>query len=64
VNFTTITKRIEALEERQEAKTPNQMWVRRVWQDGNQIDGYTGPIEGMNIIDVIIVSPPKRDQID
>jgi hypothetical protein len=58
VNLTAITKRIEALEQR-EAEAPT-CWVRRIWKDGVQIGGYTGPItDGMGVIDRIIVSPPK-----
>jgi hypothetical protein len=60
MNLTAITKRIEALEEQRQVVTPTR-WVRRIWEDGKQIGGYTGPIEGVNIIDRIIVSPPKRD---
>jgi hypothetical protein len=61
MNLRAITKRIEALEEQCEVQAPTR-WVRRIWKDGVQIDGYTGPItDGMNVIDRIIVSPPKRD---
>jgi hypothetical protein len=61
MNLTSITKRIEALEEQREVQAPTR-WVRRIWKDGVQISGYTGPFtEGMHVIDRIIVSPPKRD---
>jgi len=63
MNLTAITKRIEALEEQREAKTPTGISVRRIWQDGKLVGGYTGPItDGMRVFDRIIVSPPKRDQ--
>jgi hypothetical protein len=61
MNLRAITKRIEALEEQREVQAPTR-WVGRIWKDGVQIGGYTGPItDGMRVIDRIIVSPPKRD---
>jgi hypothetical protein len=62
MNLNGIIKRIEALEEQREADTPTRISVRRIWQDGKLIGGYTGPItDDMLVLDRIIVSPPKRD---
>ena len=60
MNLNGITKRIEALEEQREADKP---WigVRRIWQDGKLIGGYSGPITAdMLVIERVIITPPVR----
>jgi len=62
MNMAGITRRIEALEEQRKAETPARVSVRRIWQDGKLIGGYTRPItEDMLVLDRILVSPPNRD---
>jgi hypothetical protein len=62
VNLTTITKRIEALEEQRGAKAPTR-YVSQIWKDGVQIGGYTGPITSdILVIARVIVSPPERER--
>jgi hypothetical protein len=58
MNMAGITRRIEALEEQRKAETPTRTTVRRIFENGKQIGGYTGPItDGMLVINRIIVSP-------
>jgi hypothetical protein len=59
MNLRAIAKRIAALEEQRDVQAPTR-WVHRIWKDGVQIGGYTGPItDGMHVIDRIIVSPQR-----